>query len=538
MPKLREKYIASFDGLKLLYRKYGVESEITTTDTTTEIAILNKDDDKKEIAARQQPSDQQPRYLGSICLIHGFGEHSLRFEHVCEYFVDLGFVVHTMDLRGHGYSGGGRADGKFDWILKDIGVLLQRADPNLPLYLYGHSMGGLAVLRYMQLHRHTPVCGAIIASPLLKLVGKKQPSWIKQKLLYYASDLLAEVFITSNVDPCGLTGIREEVTKVFHDPLSLPLMTIRFANEIMLTSDAVLSNPSKINTPILAIHGDRDLVTCPKTTIEFMQQVGSKDVNVHIVEGGLHELHNDHNQAHTVSVLGDWLMHQVKKSRRFHNIPNLFETMSDSEIIQHQNYFNFTHKLNTPNSVSEKEPSTALIVSRTLALSLLITPLAPIALLTHLSYVGLMTFLVPNVAITKRDFLYIMLFGMVHVLTMLCLRSNKQSNGVSEQDKLFTLNDTNRNFKYGNNSSDDFDRTRLDDSNSSRENNFLISKNSKGNNNGRSLFDDGYAGSKENTDGANGGNTANRGILDQDFQSMFQKLSRYSSSTDGSLGGL
>ena len=77
MPRRTDMYIKSFDGLKLLYRCYGGESD-----------------------------EWKPR--ASLCLVHGFGEHSERFSHVCEAFVKLKIVVHTVDLRGHGYSGGGR----------------------------------------------------------------------------------------------------------------------------------------------------------------------------------------------------------------------------------------------------------------------------------------------------------------------------------------------------------------------------------------------------------------------------------------------
>lgn len=77
MPRIEQKYISAFDGLQLLYRCY-----------------------------RNSVPGWAPR--ASLCLVHGFGEHSERFSAVCEAFVAHGLVVHTIDLRGHGYSGGGR----------------------------------------------------------------------------------------------------------------------------------------------------------------------------------------------------------------------------------------------------------------------------------------------------------------------------------------------------------------------------------------------------------------------------------------------
>jgi len=43
-----------------------------------------------------------------LCIIHGFGEHSGRFLHLADYFAKNNLVVHLIDLRGFGYSGGPR----------------------------------------------------------------------------------------------------------------------------------------------------------------------------------------------------------------------------------------------------------------------------------------------------------------------------------------------------------------------------------------------------------------------------------------------
>lgn len=50
----------------------------------------------------------------SICIVHGFGEYSGRFLDIGEHFAKAGFVVHLIDLRGFGYSGGARGCSTID----------------------------------------------------------------------------------------------------------------------------------------------------------------------------------------------------------------------------------------------------------------------------------------------------------------------------------------------------------------------------------------------------------------------------------------
>lgn len=98
MQKLSEKYIPSFDGLLLLYRQYGPAAGIPVRANLCLIHGFGMKKVWQEIATSKIATD----YNIST------GEHSDRYVHVCEAFTKLGFVVHTVDLRGHGYSGGGR----------------------------------------------------------------------------------------------------------------------------------------------------------------------------------------------------------------------------------------------------------------------------------------------------------------------------------------------------------------------------------------------------------------------------------------------
>ena len=89
---------------------------------------------------------------GVVVLAHGYAEHHGRFAAVADVLTDSGFAVVTHDARGHGSSTGvpfGVID-NFDSLVTDFVGLARHAQqryPNMPTFLYGHSMGGLAVLR-------------------------------------------------------------------------------------------------------------------------------------------------------------------------------------------------------------------------------------------------------------------------------------------------------------------------------------------------------------------------------------------------------
>eukprot|EP00123_Amoebidium_parasiticum_P013929 comp22228_c0_seq1/m.32771 comp22228_c0_seq1/g.32771 ORF comp22228_c0_seq1/g.32771 comp22228_c0_seq1/m.32771 type:complete len:470 (-) comp22228_c0_seq1:16-1425(-) len=394
MPRLQEKYISSIDGLQLLYRSYG-----------------------------QEGADWKPK--ASLCLVHGFGEHSDRFTHVCESFVELDVAVHTVDLRGHGYSGGGRADGQFEDILKDIGVLLQRADPHLPLYLYGHSMGGMAVLRYIQTHPHSRIDGAIVASPLLALSKPIGP--VRRMLLELVYPVMGEFLISSGVDPCGLSSVHEEVTKVFHDRLTLPFMTVRFGRELLRNSAETLRHPELIDVPVFFVHGSRDLITCPKSTTDFSQRVATDDVTLYIVEGGVHELHNDLQQDHVIQTMGEWLVDRIahqqshgnkqRSSRSRHRVPSQRGPSKVAIVGGGKAFPAYAHSENANGGMSESKLRVMRLLQALVLVMWFVPPVALFMFPVHVVYLLVCKYLL-DYEMGPQDMAKILVFGALHMATL------------------------------------------------------------------------------------------------------------------------
>ena len=94
---------------------------------------------------------------GVVVLAHGLSEHSGRYEHVGGRLVGGGFAVHALDHRGHGRSEGTRALVEVADVVSDLDSLVEAVaatHPGVPLFLLGHSMGGLIATEYAIRHQH------------------------------------------------------------------------------------------------------------------------------------------------------------------------------------------------------------------------------------------------------------------------------------------------------------------------------------------------------------------------------------------------
>ena len=102
---------------------------------------------------------KKKKVIGAIQLIHGMCEHKERYFHMCEYFAEKGYATIIHDHRGHGESvkspddlGYFYEDG-FNGMINDahqMTLLLKSRYPDVPFFLFGHSMGSLIVSGYIK----------------------------------------------------------------------------------------------------------------------------------------------------------------------------------------------------------------------------------------------------------------------------------------------------------------------------------------------------------------------------------------------------
>ena len=108
--------------------------------------------------------------IANLCIVHGFGHNSSAFYEMAFEFAKHGINCHLIDLRSHGYSGGYRFDFNIEGMHQDIITLIKQAEsdtPELPLFIFGHSMGGGLVSSLFINNEYLQVHGIILSAPLL-----------------------------------------------------------------------------------------------------------------------------------------------------------------------------------------------------------------------------------------------------------------------------------------------------------------------------------------------------------------------------------
>ncbi|HNK62524.1 MAG TPA: lysophospholipase [Anaerolineales bacterium] len=242
-----------------------------------------------------------------VCLVHGLGEHSSRYAHVAEAFGKEGFVLFGYDLRGHGRSGGVRGHiNSIDDFMQDIDILLERARsryPGLPLFLYGHSLGGIQVLHY-GLTRKPDIKGVIATSSGLRTALEKQP--IKVFLAKMLGSLMPNNVLPSGLDAKGLSHNPKVVETYLKDPLVHDKISFGFGKTMLGITKWTLEHAGEFSRPLLMLHGKEDPIAFPSGSIEFAAPLKEKCTLV-LWEGGYHELHNEPDQAEVFTTMTLWM---------------------------------------------------------------------------------------------------------------------------------------------------------------------------------------------------------------------------------------
>jgi alpha-beta hydrolase superfamily lysophospholipase len=253
--------------------------------------------------------DSTPRAV--INYVHGFMDHSSRFEKWAIRLCNNGYGVIALDLRGHGRSEGrrGYAPG-FASYLNDVQVLCDNAHKlfeNSPHILYGHSLGGNIVTNYL-ISQTSLFAAAVISSPWFTLNTK--PPLMKLTMASIIRYLMPGLLVKSDIDPKGLSHNKDIVQQYIYDPLVHQSILPRLFFEIELNGIKASRSIYKINIPLLVMHGNDDRITSFRQTRNFVMNAGDR-TTFKEWPGGYHELHNDTNEQEVFDFLLDWLNRQI-----------------------------------------------------------------------------------------------------------------------------------------------------------------------------------------------------------------------------------
>ena len=252
----------------------------------------------------------------TLAIVPGFGEHSGRYKNVVDWFVPRGYAALALDTRGNGRSPGPRGYvGSFEEYRGDLGAFLQvvRArQSQSPIFLLGHSQGGLMVLEYV-LHDPSGLAGVIASSPAL---GRLPVSPLLLLLARSLSKVWPGMSMATGLDVTALSRDEAVVQAYVGDPLVHNLGTPRLGTELMAAIEWTQAHAADLALPCLIVHGTDDRICPCEASQAFFEACDCVDKERITYEGGYHELFNDLDKERVLADVEAWLERHLEPAGR------------------------------------------------------------------------------------------------------------------------------------------------------------------------------------------------------------------------------
>ena len=274
-----------------------------TNRLTVREEFLNRQGEPKIFVRSWRPASP-PRAVVAIC--HGVKSHSGYYHWIAEQLVANGFAVYALDLRGRGRSGGERFFVEdVSQYVDDVSALIEMArhrEGNLPLFLLGHSAGGVVSSTYV-LDNQERLAGFICESFAYQV--------------YAPNVLLTVIKAISRIVP-RLPVLRLRNRDFSRDPAVVAFMDADplIAGEVqpMATVAALARANGRLRTgfasirlPVLILHGTEDKVTRPGGSREFHEAAGAHDKTLKLYDGHSHDLFNDIGRERVLADIVAWM---------------------------------------------------------------------------------------------------------------------------------------------------------------------------------------------------------------------------------------
>lgn len=248
-----------------------------------------------------------------MILIHGFNAHSGYMEWPGEQFAAHGLASYALDLRGRGNSEGERfyVEELSDY-LTDVNSLVDIArseHPGLPVYVLGHSAGGVIASSYV--YEHQDEIAGLVCESFAFDVGLPH---LVQLALEGIGKLLPHVHVFS-LNNADFSRDPAHVERMNNDPLihkeSQPAETARV---LLLAAEALKEYMPTFNVPVFIIHGTEDKATRPAGSQYFYDNAGSSDKTLKLYEGHYHDLLADFGKEEVLADIQAWLDERIPAS--------------------------------------------------------------------------------------------------------------------------------------------------------------------------------------------------------------------------------
>jgi alpha-beta hydrolase superfamily lysophospholipase/uncharacterized protein YbjT (DUF2867 family) len=243
---------------------------------------------------------------GVVVIVHGLMAHSGLYEWVAQSLAKNDLAVYALDLLGHGKSDGEHYfTESVDRYVRDVAKAVDIAksrDPGLPVFVLGHSAGGVVSCTYALDHQKD-IAGLVCESFAYEVPASDFSLSILKGLSHIAPHL--KVFRLKDED---FSRDPQFVEKMKSDPLvhhqAYPTSTVA---ALARSDERLTREMPNLTLPVLILHGSEDKVTKPSGSQHFYERTGSTDKTLKLYEGHYHDLLNDVGKDLVMADIAQWL---------------------------------------------------------------------------------------------------------------------------------------------------------------------------------------------------------------------------------------
>jgi alpha-beta hydrolase superfamily lysophospholipase len=244
-----------------------------------------------------------------VGLIPGYADHAARYAHVMDFWAAHGIGVVGIDLRGHGRATGRRGYvARFDEYLDDAAELARLVGDRAhgaPVFLFGHSMGGL-VASLSAIEAPRTWRGLLLSAPFFGL-SMEVPA-AKRILGRVASRLAPALGIPAGIKSTDLSHDPVRQREHEHDPLVFPNATARWFREAQKAQERALARAKSLVMPLYEVFGTEDRLAKFETGRAFFDAAGSQDRTFDERPGLFHEVLNELEWKDIAGKMEAWML--------------------------------------------------------------------------------------------------------------------------------------------------------------------------------------------------------------------------------------
>lgn len=242
-----------------------------------------------------------------VCVIvHGLAEHQGRYDYLAQRFHENKIGTYRFDHRGHGRSEGERTHyDDFNQLLDDVNVVVDMAiqqNPNRPVFLLGHSMGGYAVALYGAKYPEKKLRGLITSGAVARDNGH---------LLSGVPKGLDPHMQLPNQLGDGVCSVKEIVEWYGKDPYNCKTFTTGLCYALCDGVEWFSEHASQFAYPVLMMHGEKDGIVSVQDTYDFFKMVSSTDKQMKIYGNLFHEIFNEYCKDEVIDDTIHWIQNRI-----------------------------------------------------------------------------------------------------------------------------------------------------------------------------------------------------------------------------------